>query len=1400
MAGEERDAKLILSAEDKATRTFVQVAKAIKDVRQELVAQAEAARRGEGDLNAINASLAKLRDLGKELVQDQSVLNSFEKLGERVSGATERLNKAQAALAAYEQELGATGAQTDKQSEKLGRLQDRVAKAQNAYDAAGKSFGVVADRLERAGLVAGKFESQTDAIAASAKEAAAGIAQATTAIDGFAAAQGAAAAGRKSLADATALKSAVAASPLGADDIAYVLSFSNAIEKLREVEALYNREQAASVALVNADKAARNAATAEILSGNAQLTASIDQLLVKEREAAASSAFKKIGTDAIAAAADVSRFETTSVTAVESLAASVRRLSSPFAEVVSTVQGASGEIDKALEVAGAKGTQSLNAYGTALGQVANAQRALVGQAGLIDDFRAQEAAVATASAKFEAYRADVTRLGQAIATTDAPSKELVAETKAAQAAMEAAGAAAQNERQKLEQLDVALKKAGIDSHNLAAAEAEIVSASQRAAKAAGELAGKQQGKGGFLGLNPYELQNLSYQVNDVFTQLGSGTPILQIVAQQGGQILQLFRGAIPFILAWAPLILAAGAALIVLYSAISRAEEAKKALKEFKGVFASMGDGAQYSAQQFADASVKLQDLGLKADAANKLLSTFAKDGLNAAGLDGFISTAQNMSKLVGTDIPAAFGLLSAAAQGGYEAVLALNKETGALTDTELAHIKTLFESGHAEEARAEALRITQDRQQDGINQMNGPLAAAHRGAVQGWHNFLDALGLLGSVLKSRVQPFLDWLAKKLTDVAVGFVYVTALLKGMTNEQAKAQAVGILVPKSGDAGAGVHHGNTQGGQDFLDQQQQQLKNAKAITREARLQVAADQARLDAAKAGAGDDQQRIAALNAQKILQVGFAKEDAASGRRAASAARAAENKAKALAERIANMQQGIDNSIQAMDAKVAKAQNQSLAQRLAGVDAEYKKVFDAIDKYEATGGSKKIAEADRERVRAGVELVKQLETQAYYENQIKNLTSERADLVKGVQDQYAKGEISAADAVKAVKSANDTVSPQIEKMAQDALAFAQSIAGANPSPQMVAFIASLQRTIADNAPGSLTKSLLDFTNNTIATQGQRINEVLTQRNDLVAAETNLVTLGVRTRDQAQQNIQAGYAATQPLLDQQVQAMRDLLATLDLTNPAVKLLYDTWQAKLTGIVAQQAYVSATFTQLKQGVDQAITQNALQGFDDIAKALGALVTGGESVGNTFLDIGRAALNFVGQTIGAIGRLILQMLILDAIQKATGIPVAALAGAMPGGGGGGGGVGGFIGGLLGKIFHDGGIGSQGHRVRRLPASTWAGAPRYHEGYTPGLKPGETAAIIKNTEEVLKESDPRHAANGGLAPPIAAGGGMGLRQVLAFGDDQIAAAMQGPAGEGVVVTHIRRNRPAIREALGL
>lgn len=56
------------------------------------------------------------------------------------------------------------------------------------------------------------------------------------------------------------------------------------------------------------------------------------------------------------------------------------------------------------------------------------------------------------------------------------------------------------------------------------------------------------------------------------------------------------------------------------------------------------------------------------------------------------------------------------------------------------------------------------------------------------------------------------------------------------------------------------------------------------------------------------------------------------------------------------------------------------------------------------------------------------------------------------------------------------------------------------------------------------------------------------------------------------------------------------------------------------------------------------------------------------------------------------------------------------------------------FLAGVFHSGGKVGQGGATRRVPASTFAGAPRFHNGLFPNLKPGEMPAILERGETVI------------------------------------------------------------------
>jgi hypothetical protein len=108
-----------------------------------------------------------------------------------------------------------------------------------------------------------------------------------------------------------------------------------------------------------------------------------------------------------------------------------------------------------------------------------------------------------------------------------------------------------------------------------------------------------RGRPSLFGLKPYELQNLSFQVNDIITQLASGTSLSQTLAQQSGQLIQIFpRVGSAIISAFTSVpILAMGAAIGRVLGLKHAADEAEK-MRTLNGILALNADGAKHSARR----------------------------------------------------------------------------------------------------------------------------------------------------------------------------------------------------------------------------------------------------------------------------------------------------------------------------------------------------------------------------------------------------------------------------------------------------------------------------------------------------------------------------------------------------------------------------------------------------------------------------------------------------------------------------------------------------------------------------------------------------------------------------------------------------------------------------------
>jgi hypothetical protein len=113
-----------------------------------------------------------------------------------------------------------------------------------------------------------------------------------------------------------------------------------------------------------------------------------------------------------------------------------------------------------------------------------------------------------------------------------------------------------------------------------------------------------------------------------------------------------------------------------------------------------------------------------------------------------------------------------------------------------------------------------------------------------------------------------------------------------------------------------------------------------------------------------------------------------------------------------------------------------------------------------------------------------------------------------------------------------------------------------------------------------------------------------------------------------------------------------------------------------------------------------------------------------------------------------------------------------------------------GSFGAAHGGGTVGALTMTRHNINPMVFGAAPRYHDGGIAGLRPGEVPAILMEGERIRtaeqeKALQARLAGAGSTAMPT---------PILVFGEDQLADALAGKAGEAVVVHHVRNNRAAI------
>jgi hypothetical protein len=737
MAGLRKDVELIFRGEDRASPTIKSVRTEVAALAEAIAKQITAAERGEGTIDDLAKAYRSLKGAQGDVSEITKIAAAYEAVTSKLAAQSQKVDEARAKQAALDAEISNAEAPTKR--------------LQNARDAAGRSLNAAIQKegelqaqvtelgaaLNAAGGDSTNFAATQDRIKTAALETARAIRDAAAAMDSFKGSQAKGQANTAAQQEALAFNQLAAGSGLPQAQIQFISGLEN---KLQALQAAI-REDQASMAGLNAEL--RDQAAAEAAQRVKAMATAMDEADAAAERLKAATGFKQIAADIEATAREVGRFGTQTDTAATSgrrLVDVVQSILNPTNAAANSLEGVNTIIAQSEGVVdGAK--RRMSEYNAEINNLQAAMSGLQSMARLIDDFRQQETAVAGAKQQFQLAKAEVLQLATAIKTASAPTQEMVTALQQAETRLETAGTAMQQQTTKLAQLERGLESAKIDTNNLAAAEENLTTAAGRASAAQAKLRAKTGGAGNFLGLNPFELQNLGFQINDIVVGLASGQKPLTVLTQQGLQIGQIIPGAFSKIVAFLPELLLIGGALITVALAMKKASDEAGRLQMAQGVILQMGSNATLSEGEIVNLAKSLDDLGVSADKTRDILVQLSADGLDSSQIQTYIETAKAMSDVTGVEIPEAIEKLRSSFQGGLDDILALDDSTNVYTEDVKNQIQELYNQGKADEARALALQVFHDKMQEVADKQRGPWKDATDNLSSAWNNFLSYLG-----------------------------------------------------------------------------------------------------------------------------------------------------------------------------------------------------------------------------------------------------------------------------------------------------------------------------------------------------------------------------------------------------------------------------------------------------------------------------------------------------------------------------------------------------------------------------------------------------------------------------------------------------------------------------------
>lgn len=786
--------------------------------------------------------------------------------------------------------------------------------------------------------------------------------------------------------------------------------------------------------------------------------------------------------------------------------------------------------------------------------------------------------------------------------------------------------------------------------------------------------------------------------------------------------------------------------------------------------------------QRFADAQEKLEGVAEKAEDARKAMLLLVEEGFDTAAIESYAEAAGRLAERLGIDVVEATQLLVDVQQGGIDAVFDLAEKTNDLTEADLAHAEALFEAGRAGEARQFVLDRVAERNQQIADATQSSWTPAVKNLQSAWQSFTGWL-------QTTFQPVIDRINKYINDTIVGFTFLTGLLAGKGVEGAQADAFQVIRTQRGMNAPAPRGASDQQIRDrrFANELDEEVESTRELGRAERLARVEREARTRAQAAGVSQALEERAVTQAIAAEQRKINQEGARAGRRSDAAARRAQRAAETAQRQRESALRQLDGQLRQLNRAAFTGASASLDQRLEAINERYETIADSIKKVRDLGMTTDSDGVSLDVIERQVEATKQRlkdeETIKFYQEQAALLERQREAELDRITDAQVRGAITTQQAMEQAAEVTGRISPQIVNAAQQALTVARALAGTNPSPEMVSWIASLERIISSEGTN---RAVADIGVAGLDQTSDRLDQLLQERDDLVRSYQTLNELGLQTDAETRQLTAEAYArqaaSIAPVIAQlreQVELLHNTIDPLTGLPVITDTAYNAWLAKLQAVNAGLSQIDPRLQQINTAVSGAIQQGVVTAFNSIAQSIVGVISGTESFGDALKNLGQTALSIFGSILDSIAQVLIQMVALQIAKSVLGA----------GSGG------------LSFLFHDGGIvgGRGASRQRRTGGSDvgWIGAPKFHGGGGLGLRPDEYKAVLQRGEEVLTEDDPRHIRNigkgggdGGAAP--------GLKQVLLLDPAAVPNAMQSRTGQKSILTVIRQNKETIKQVL--